>query len=414
MPSPFERLRETVRFAPSGTPVGNLTLGAGSVDARPVAVALLENRIASGSVGVAEARALAKAIDTARSEGRGLVMGIDSAGARVSQGLEALGAFRALYRSGLEAAVAGTPMAAVLGTFCYGGASMLAHLAPQRLFSPRTRLAMSGPAILASSAGMGATDEMFLAIAEAAMGPSSRMKASAANRVADDALDLAAWLREALAPRGDPLTSARMRHEALATRLPPEPAPSQAEAVQRRDLERIYGGRYEAREAQGFLEGRGTRDGAEESFLGIVGSAPLGIGRAWRFADAAWRLADAPPKHVEVFLDCASHAARLEDERAVQSEFIVDASLALAALAARGSRVGLTILGKAGGGVYVALAAPAARVATVHGADIQVLPGAAVAAILGETRESVPSFADYLPAGVAETELKLGLVPRTP
>ena len=85
---------------------------------------------------------------------------------------------------------------------------------------------------------------------------------------------------------------------------------------------------------------------------------------------------------------------------------------ALAALAAKGTRVGLTILGKAGGGVYVALAAPVDRVASVHGAEIQVLPGAAVAAILGESRETTPGFDEYRAAGVSEEEVKLGLMPR--
>jgi hypothetical protein len=61
--------------------------------------------------------------------------------------------------------------------------------------------------------------------------------------------------------------------------------------------------------------------------------------------------------------------------------------------------------------VYVALAAPARRIASIHGAEIQVLPGAAVAAILGESRESTPAFDDYRSAGVADEELKLGLVP---
>src|SRR5205085_10022969 len=123
---------------------------------------------------------------------------------------------------------------------------------------------------------------------------------------------------------------------------------------------------------------------------------------------AVWKLAAAPPARLEVFLDCATHAARLDDERVVLSEFIVDMACALAAAAAAGARVGLTVLGKAGGGVYVALAAPAARVTSVYGADIQVLPGSAVAAILGESREEAPSFAAYRSAGVADEELKLG------
>jgi len=97
----------------------------------------------------------------------------------------------------------------------------------------------------------------------------------------------------------------------------------------------------------------------------------------------------------------------------VLTEYIAGMAFALGALAARGTSVGLTVLGKAGGGVYVALAAPARRVASVYGADIQVLPGAAVAAILGETRDAAATFDDYSAAGVADEELKLGIIPGT-
>ena len=95
----------------------------------------------------------------------------------------------------------------------------------------------------------------------------------------------------------------------------------------------------------------------------------------------------------------------------VLTEYVVDMGVALASLGSKGAGVGMTVAGKAGGGVYVALAAPAARVASIHGSDIQVLPGSAVAAILGEASESAPAFDDYRAAGVAEQEIKLGLVP---
>jgi hypothetical protein len=112
-----------------------------------------------------------------------------------------------------------------------------------------------------------------------------------------------------------------------------------------------------------------------------------------------------------VLLDCESHAARLEDEKAVLTEFIVDMGVALAAAAARGTRVELTILDRAGGGVYVALASAASRVSVVFGADIQVLPGAAVASILGANRDAVGDIGEYRRAGVADVEHKLGLLP---
>jgi hypothetical protein len=406
-----DAMRQALAFEPQGAPAGNVTIGRGMLDDRSVRIALVENRTASGALGRAEADKLVALLRIVARERTPLVVCLDSAGAKVSEGLAALGAFRALFRAGLDAALAGAPMAMALGRNCYGGSSMLSHLAPQRLFSPATQLAMSGPAILAAAAGTTATDEMFRAMAQAAISPAARIEASDANTLWTPEMDLRAWLRQAFTPRAEAAATFRFRHGALAARIERRPADAPWEDVRRRDLERIYDGDFEARESQGLLEGEGRRGADAESFVGIVGKAPLGVARAWRFADAVWRHGERPPQRLEVFLDCATHAPRLEDERALLSEFIVDMSFALAALTARGTRVGLTILGKAGGGVYVALAAPAGRVTSVHGAEIQVLPGSAVAAILGESHESVPSFEDYRSAGVADEEIKLGFVP---
>jgi hypothetical protein len=411
VPPILAALRATLAFQPLGDPAGNLTLGSGTFERRPVHVALIENRVASGALGALESQRLAALFRIVARERSSLVLCIDSAGAKVSEGLMALGAFRGLYRAGLEAALSGAPIAAVLGRNCYGGASMLAHLAPQRLFSTATQMAMSGPSIMASAAGVSVLDEMFRAMADASLSPAARAKASKANSVWRDGEDLTPWLREALAQRGDSITGNRFRHEALAMRFEKRVPERAFEALRRRDLEKLYTEGYEAIESEGFVTGKGRRDGAEEEIIGIVGKTPLGSARAWRFAETVWRMTLEPPKRLEVLLDCATHAARIDDEKVVLTEYIVDMAFALASLAARGTRIGLTVLGKAGGGVYVALAAPAHRVASVYGADIQVLPGSAVAAILGDSTESSPSFDEYHAAGVADEEIKLGIVP---
>jgi hypothetical protein len=413
LPGPpiLEQLRALLAIEPIGEPSGNLSIARGSLEGRPVHVALVENRAASGSLGSLESQRLAALFKIVARERSSLVLFLDSAGAKVSEGLRALGAFRALYRAGLEAALSGAPIAAVLGKNCYGGSSMLAHLAPQRLFSETTQMAMSGPTIIASAAGVNVLDEVFRAMAEASLSPAARAKASGANSVWKPGTDMKAWLREALAQRGDAASALRFRHEGLAARFDKRVAEPALEALRRRDLEKIYADGYEARESQGFVVGKGKREGAEEYFAGIVGKNPLGAERAWRFAETVWRATDKPPRRFEVFLDCAAHAARLDDEKVVLTEYIVDMGYALAVLASKGTQVGLTILGKAGGGVYVALAAPARTVTSVYGADIQVLPGAAVAAILGESHEETSAFADYRAAGVADEELKLGFVP---
>ncbi|HEX5128096.1 MAG TPA: carboxyl transferase domain-containing protein [Usitatibacter sp.] len=402
----LEALKKAVAFEPHKDRVGNLAWGKGTLDGKPVRLALVENRFASGSIGEAEAERLGALFKIAAREKAPMILHLDSAGAKISEGLKALGAFRAVYRAGLEAVESGARMAAVLGANCFGGSSMLAHLAPRRLFSPQTKLAMSGPAILAAAAGMDALDEAFRAMADATLVAGARAKASPANVVWGPGMDVGAWLREAFADA----TDARTRHGALLARIAKEPVPM-PETVQRWDLERLYEGDYEAKEADGVLFGHGKRAGAEEAIIGLVGHRPVGAARAWRFAELAWKLVDKAPARVEVYLDCASHAPKLEDERIVLSEFIAGMSRPLAALRLKGAHVGLTVLTQAGGGVYVALAGPASRVVSVHEADIQVLPGAAVAAILGgENIDAAPSFDAYREAGVAEEELKIGLV----
>ena len=406
----LEALKAGLGYEPLGESAVNATLGRGTLDGRPVHIALVENRVSSGAIGAAEVKRLGALLQVVARERSPLVIFLDSAGAKVSEGLRALGAFRRVYREGLVAALAGAPIAAVLGRNCYGGASMLAHLAHHRLFSPGTQLAMSGPSILAASAGMNVLDEMFRAMAEASISATSRAQASPGNRLWSDAMPLADWLRETLAPQDDPAGAFRRRHGALGERLDAARAPIAWESVRRRDLERLYVAGYETREAAGFIEGIGRRAEGEERVLGIVGNAPLGTERAWRFADAGWALLAAPPARLRVLLDCATHAARLDDERVVLTEFIVGMSIPLALLAARGTRVELTILGEAGGGVYVALAGPASHVSAVHGAQIRVLPGSALTAILGEAGAEAASPVEYEAAGVAEEELKLGIL----
>ena len=121
--------------------------------------------LASGSLGTVEAKRLAALLKIVAQQRSPLVLYLDSAGAKVSEGLAALGAFRRIFRAGLDAAAAGAPVAAVLGKNCFGGASMLAHLARERLFAAETTLAMSGPSVIASAAVTSALDDMYKAMA---------------------------------------------------------------------------------------------------------------------------------------------------------------------------------------------------------------------------------------------------------
>lgn len=404
-------MRKTLAVQAMGAPSGNLTVGRGTLDGRNVHVAFVENRIASGSIGKLEAKKLGSLFKIATLAKAPVVLFLDSAGARVSEGLGALGAFRMLFKDGVAAAAVGAPIAVAIGRNCYGGASMLAHLAPHRLLSPTSQLAMSGPSILAQAAGVSALDDMFRAIAEATISAPARAKANEANQVWAPGMDLAAWLRGALAPGPQPWLAFYARHQALAARIQDAPAAQSPAPARRKDLDKLFPDGYNANESPGILAGEAKRNTSTAPMLGLVGNSPLSCVRAWRFADALWELARVPKPRLELLLDCESHAPRIEDEKIVLTEFIVDLGLALGAIAARGTFIDLTILGRAGGGVYVAIAAFASRICVLYGADIQVLPGSAIVSILGENREAVGSIDEYRSAQVADEELRLGIVP---
>lgn len=396
----IDQLKTSLGMRAFGEPVGNLTIGRGAIGDQPVHVAIVENRIASGSLGTLECGKLTQLLRIVAKERGALVLYLDSAGARVSQGLPALGAFRTLFHAGLEAAQRGARIVAVLGSNCYGGASMLAHLARVRLFSKGTQLAMSGPSILAQAAGSNPLDEMFRAIAQATIGADARAKVSPANQLL--AADLKTQLAAAL---GAPAADALQRHAVLgerlgklrdAQRIPGDP-------LKRRDLDKLFPESYAIGEADGVVAGTAQYQGAATSVFGIVGGRPVGAARAWVLADLVWR--DQSGRPLVLLLDSDSHATRIEDEKIVLSEYLVDLATAFAARHPRS-----IVLGKAGGGAYVAFAGAARHVAMLYQSEIQLLPGAAIASILGESRSAAVEFADYAKAGVADEELKLGLV----
>jgi hypothetical protein len=397
-------LKSTFHVLPMGEPVGNLTIGRGRVDDRTAHVAIVENRIASGALGVRECDKLASLFKIVAAQKSPLILYLDSAGAKVSEGLPALGAFRNMYRQALSMAASGAPVAAFCGTNCFGGASMLASLAGLRVYASNTRLAMSGPAILAQTAGVSVLDETFAAMSHAAIGSEARVRLGAGNVSASASLRVSDhWLRD----------TAEDRHRALGERLAQIDKPakvSAAEPLYRKDLGRLYPAGYALLEQRGIAEGTASVDGKTVTLFGLVDGKPLGAVRAWRLADRLRSLLVTPPAMLHVLVDCEAHIASLEDERIMLSAYIANLAGALHALAAAGTHIETTVLGRLGGGVYVALAAPSAQLNMVYGSEIQLLPGRAIESILGQDLAQKHEIADYQKAKVAEREIKLGLV----
>lgn len=404
-----------VGFSPLGAAAGNLTLGKGQFEGKAIHVAIVESRIASGSLGALEAAKLAALFRVAALERSPILICLDSAGARVSEGLVALGAFRRLCAEALRARLAGAPMAFVLGANCFGGASFLSMLGGQRLLGPATRLAMSGPSIIAQLAGGSGLDPTMRAVVEAAIGANAR-SGFPGFRVWSPNDDIAVWLRVALeAPSSD--DSPVQAHQALGERLRKAPSAQGEEpaiGLRRECVDRLFPEGHSLMVQGGVVSGTGRRDGASVDVLGLVGKAPVGAASAFRLATLAWGLRDRGASAVDIVLDCESHSARLDDERLLLSAYLADVALALMALRESGATLRLTVIGDAGGGVYLALAAAAQHVAVAVGATVHVLPAAAMMSILGTDAESPATAEDYQRAGVADAEIALGLLDTRP
>jgi hypothetical protein len=404
-------VKSRVEFSALGEVVGNLTLGRGRLNGAPVHVALVENRVASGSLGLRECEKLTSLFRIVAAQRTPLLLFLDSAGARVSEGLPALGAFRAMFRAALEMSLSGAPITAFLGANCYGGASMLAALAPERVFAENTQLAMSGPSILAQSAGTSALDDAFRAIIAASIGASARAKLSLAESTA--------WSGTMPAADRAPVESAFAHHQRLQARLKTHARripDSEAKPLTRKDLDAMFAAGYRAFEHRGEADGQGEgvlfgQLADDTALLGLVDRKPLTARCAWAFADRVWAYAraEAPPKQLAIVVDCEAHATTIDDEKIMLSSYIANVGVALAALARRGTFIETTVLGVLGGGIYVAIAATSVNVNLLHGAHIQLLPGRAIQSILGGGGDATPNaFDDYKKAGVAEKELRVG------
>ncbi len=385
-----------------------LTAGTGTVGGTGVAIAATDHDIAGGSFGVVESQALSALFQQCRNDGVPVILCLDSAGARLDEGLPALGAFRLLYRHFLDLRLVGVSTLAILGRDCFGGASMLAATCGRRVYSEASRLAMSGPAVIQALGGRQELDAEDTLAVMALMGGAARVRLQPTDRLCTDRSgNFRQAVLEWMAQRDEESQlDLRKQHNQLGTRLlergmAPSPL-SDAELAPPAALLQVVPPGFQARTVDSVMIGRTTKN-SPDSFFGLVSGEPVGALSLWTLAGACLSAADSRPgEAIMLLLDAPGQAPTLRDERVMLSQYISHLALVLSHLRVRGHRVTLQLLGEAAGGIYVALAAPATRVVALPGANVQMLPPAAMARVIG--RNSVRGDVDdYLRAGVVDT-----------
>jgi len=410
-----ERLLDPGSFSPAAA-AGSLRWGTGEVDGGLVRVAATDPRVARGAIGVAEAAGLSDLFVAARADRTPVLLLLDSSGARVDEGLSALGAFRRMFRAALLARLAGVPMLALLGRACFGGASMLACLCDKRAYLTDTRLATSGPAVIEAVAGKASFDARNAEQVMALMSGASRVRMDPGGTLVEDGVEamrttVSAAIQEvgATSTGWEPWSSHAVLGERLAAAQLRAPVSAASPALRARLGALLPVGYTSSLRGEVFVALPPAASG-KPVFLGTLSGAPVGAATCWELAEVLLQLDAYPDSPVVLLLDADGHAATLADEQVLLSAYIVHLSLSIAWVSARVHRTVLWIPGKASGASYVAFAAAVERVSALSSAQIEILPAAAARKIVGDQR-LVESTENLVAAGVADALLDSRISP---
>lgn len=380
----------------------------GLLRGRRVVVAGTDPQRVSGAIGAAESAVLCAAFDEARGRARrdgvACILLLDSGGAKLTEGVAALGAFRRLETAALDAVAAGVPVAAVIGRNCFGGASLLAFAAGRRFYFPGSRLGLSGPRALDGPAAMLAPDEI-----ERLYGPQARLGLDAGGRMLPDTPHavreaLSEWLAHARA-RADATTACRDATERRITAADPAKVPGERAVSPRLGemLDSMLPAGWSVATSGGVFWGV-ARD--REGALVVAGfepGVPVGAAACLRLAAIARELACEDERaRTVLLLDSPGHAADRREEALLPSAAVARLAAAWRALHVSGWGVELWVRGEAGGAIYVALAAAASRVFAVRDARFQTLTARAVADVLGTAAPADAPAVTAIAAGVID------------
>src|SRR2546423_6307717 len=143
----LEALVDTASFRPLRSAVGDgVVAGSGTLDGRPVFCWAQDASFRGGSLGAAGGQTIARVLALAERAGAPVVGSPESGGARVQEGVAALGAYAAMFRAQANASV---PLVSVVTGACAGGAAYGCALGDLTVAAgPGARLFLTGPAVV--------------------------------------------------------------------------------------------------------------------------------------------------------------------------------------------------------------------------------------------------------------------------
>ena len=382
-------------------PVGaSVRAATGVLHGQQVVTAATDPACAAGAIGVADAAALVAAISTAQATGSVVVLLLDSAGARLSDGVAVLGALRRLQRALLEATAAGMLSVAVFGRYCFGGASLLGFGACRRLYPASGRLGLSGPkAVLALN------PRVFPVEVSAMYDNERRVLDDAAGALVVDDTDA---VRDAIAKF---MASASLEPR-VSESVPPVPdgCPRRLDPAK---FAAIFPQGCDLYVIDHVIAGEAALSGTTHRVVGFVDGIAVSPTACVRLTTVLRDIAgEIPAMPVIVVLDSPGQSPAPDDEAVLFAALLAQLAAALFRLTRSNRGVELWITGQAGGAVYVALAAAAGLVVAWPDASVVTLPAAAIASVIG--RSDGEDVADLIGVGVIDARRQFASETLTP
>ncbi|MEX2024116.1 MAG: carboxyl transferase domain-containing protein, partial [Thermoleophilaceae bacterium] len=145
----FEVLRSEVasRSGRRSQPGDGLVAGAGTLGGRPVFAFAQDARFAGGSLGAAQADSIVRLMRMAEGAGAPIVAFVESAGARIDEGIPALAGYGQIFREQVKLSGRVPQIAVVTGTSAGGGAYSPA-LGDFVIMTPESRMFLTGPGVV--------------------------------------------------------------------------------------------------------------------------------------------------------------------------------------------------------------------------------------------------------------------------
>jgi hypothetical protein len=284
-----------------------------------------------------------------------------------------------------------------------------------RVYSRRTLLAVSGPAVIQALSGGQELDKQDLDKVREVMGGASRARLGDDEILEDD--DIGAFARRARllltdAPRGFSVAHLYRTHRVLGERVRHATAvvTPTADLAATAHFRHFLPPNYETSVRGTLLIGSGS-DAGKPVFIGLVSGDAVGAEACWLMADQLIKIREsARASAVVLMLHASGHAATRQDESLMLSAYLAHLAVTAGSLAQAGiKRSVLWITGQAAGAVYVAFAAPVETVSAVPNARIRILPEAAVQQILGVATSTADDANTWIRTGVADAVLDMRL-----